>query len=372
MHSRQKIVAYLVSSPGDLINLVSITSVFSYPTIGKEPAYIPVLLSTRSEREVRGKDGLAISGCIPYSEYEGSIDTLVVLGGASVFDAPALELIQWIRERASRAKRIVSVCTGAFVLAPTGLLDGKRATTHWHHSHRLAQQFPQILMERDQIFVQDGNVYSTAGVTAGIDMALSIVEEDFGHKMVALIAHTLVLYVRRAGNEVQYSTMLAQQDNVGGSPMRSLPAWAKANLTEKLGVNTLAKIVSMTPRTFARHFELHFKMTPARWVQALRVEAVCEHLASDELPLKVIAGLTGFRDEKSLRRAFVQQLAITPKEYRDRFGLSRSRFTALSISGGPEGSQLIMPAAPGADQSQSSAVGQTRKNGRSNPIESRP
>ncbi len=329
MPSRQKTIAYLVSSPSDLINLVSITAVFSFPTIDDEPAYIPVLLSTSSEREVRGKDGVTVTNCIPYADYDGAIDTLIVLGGISVFEAPTLELIQWIRERAARVRRLVSVCTGAFVLAPTGLLDGKRATTHWHHSHRLAQRYPKILMERDQIFIQDGNVYSTAGVTAGIDMALAIVEEDFGHKMVALIAHTLVLYVRRSGSEVQYSAMLAQQDNVGGSPMRNLPAWAKANLRENLGVSTLAKVVSMTPRTFARHFELHFKMTPARWVQTLRVEAVCEHLGADDLPLKVIAGLTGFRDEKSLRRAFVQQLAITPKEYRDRFGLSRGRFAVL-------------------------------------------
>jgi transcriptional regulator GlxA family with amidase domain len=356
MPSRQKIIVYLVSSPGDLISLVSITSVFSYPTIDGEPAYIPVLLSTLSEREVRGIDGVTVTNCIPYTDYDGAIDTLIVLGGTGVFEAPALELIQWIRERASRARRIVSVCTGAFVLAPTGLLDGKRTTTHWHHSHRLAQQYPKILMEQDQIFIQDGNVYSTAGVTAGIDMALAIVEEDFGHKMVASIAHALVLYVRRPGNEVQYSAMLAQQDSVGGSPMRSLPAWAKANLTEKLGVNTLAKIVSMTPRTFARHFELHFKMTPARWVQALRVEAVCEHLGTDDLPLKVIAGLTGFRDEKSLRRAFVQQLAITPKEYRESFGLSRGRFATPPVTPRTEGCHSISSDGLGIDDSRATGA----------------
>lgn len=324
MPGRQQVVAYLVSSPADLINLVSISSVFAYPVDGATPAYTSVLLSTRLERQIQGKDGITVVNCIPYEAYEGPIDILVAIGGAGVFEAPSTDLLRWIRKRADEVRRIVSVCTGAFILAPTGLLDGKKVTTHWHHSHRLAQYYPQLILEKDRIFVKDGNVYSTAGVTAGIDMALAIVEEDYGRKVVAAIAHTLVLYMRRAGTEVQYSTMLAQQENVCGTPMRDLPALVKANLKQNLGISSLAKMVEMTPRTFARHFEQHFNMTPARWVQALRVEAVCAHLGADEQPLKVIAALTGFRDEKSLRRAFVLHLAITPKEYRERFGPSRS------------------------------------------------
>jgi transcriptional regulator GlxA family with amidase domain len=300
---------------------VSISSVFSYPKLEGKPAYQLKFLSAQETREVRGRDGLIVANCIPYSEYVGPIDTLVVVGGEYVATAPSPDLVRWIRKRAAQARRIVSVCVGAFIVAPTGLLDGKRVTTHWHHAARLAQQYPKLQIEKDKIYIKDGKVYSTAGVTAGIDMALAIVEEDLGHAEAASIAHTLVIYVRRPGNESQYSTLLAQQADVSGTPMRNLPAWAKSRLAQKLDVNTLARAVAMTPRTFARQFELHFKTTPARWVQTLRIEAACAHLSAEELPLKSIARLTGFRDEQALRRAFLQQLAITPSQYRERFGL---------------------------------------------------
>jgi transcriptional regulator GlxA family with amidase domain len=323
MPVHQRVMAFLVGSPGDLINLVAISSVFSYPTIGGRQAYLSKILSYQSDREVRGRDGLTITNCIPYSDYAGPIDTLIVLSGENEFAAPSPDVIQWIRSRALHVRRIVSVCVGAFVLAPTGLLDGKRVTTHWHHAAKLAQQYPKLKVEKDRIFIKDGRVYSTAGVTVGIDMALSIVEEDIGRDAVAAIAHTLVLYLRRSGNEPQYSTLLAQQADVSDTPMRDLPAWAKSHLTQKLDVNTLAKVVAMTPRTFARQFELHFRTTPARWIQSLRVEAACAHLSTGQSPLKVIARATGFRDEQALRRAFVQQLVMTPKEYRERFGVLR-------------------------------------------------
>jgi transcriptional regulator GlxA family with amidase domain len=314
-------MAFLVTSPGDLINLVAIASVFSYPRIEGKPAYAIQLLSAQSEREVRARQGLTVTPCIPYAEYTGPIDTLIVLGGdEAAYSTPSPDLIRWIRKRAAQARRLVSVCVGAFALAATGLLDGKRVTTHWHHAPKLARQFPKLTVEKDQIFIKDGKVYTTAGVTAGIDMALAIVNEDFGRKVVASIAHTLVLYVRRPGTEAQYSTLLAQQADVSGTPMSDLPAWAKTHLTHRLNINTLAKVVAMTPRTFARQFDAHFKTTPARWVQSIRIEAACAHLAAENLPLKSVARLTGFRDEKSLRRAFLNHLSMTPKEYRDRFG----------------------------------------------------
>jgi transcriptional regulator GlxA family with amidase domain len=322
MPTRQRVIAFLVTSPGDLINLVAITSVFSYPKIEGKPAYITQLLSAQSQREVRARNGLTITPCIPYSEYTGPIDTLIVVGGDEIaYTVPSEDLIRWIRKRAAQARRLVSVCVGAFSLAPTGLLDGKRVTTHWHHAAKLARQFPKLNVEKDRIFIKDGKVYTTAGVTAGIDMALAIVNGDFGHKVVASIAHTLVLYVRRSGNEAQYSTLLAQQADVNGTPMSDLPAWTRAHLTHRLNVSALAKKVAMTPRTFARQFEAHFRQTPARWVQSVRLEAACSYLTSEGLPLKAVARLTGFRDEKSLRRAFVKNLAMTPTEYRERFGM---------------------------------------------------
>lgn len=327
MPQRQRIIAFLVGSPCDLINLVAISSVFSYPTISGKQAYVSKVLSTEPGDEIRSSDGLTVSNCIPYADYKGQIDILVVIGGESAFTEPSSEVVEWIKKRAAQVRRIVSVCTGAFTLAPTGLLDGKRMTTHWHHAHRLSQKYPKLLLEKDQIFVKHGKLYSTAGVTAGIDVALSIVEEDFGHKTASSIAHTLVLYLRRPGNELQYSTLLAQQADLNGTPMSELPAWTKARLNTKLNVKALAQAISMTPRTFARQFEQHFQTTPARWIQSLRVEAACAYLGGQELPVKIIASLTGFRDEKSLRRAFLQQLSMTPKEYRERFGLLRTTQT---------------------------------------------
>ena len=323
MPTRTKVVAFLVGSPADLINLISISTVFSYPRVDGKSVYATKILSTQPTQVVQGSGGITLADCIPYSEYTGPIDTLVVVGGISAFAEVSPDLIQWMRRRAPRTRRLVSVCTGAFVLAPTGLLDGKRVTTHWHHAAKLAQLFPKLKVDKDKIFHKDGKVYSTAGVTAGIDLALSIVEEDLGHQQVATIAHTMVLYVRRPGHESQYSTLLAQQADVSGTRLRDLPAWAQSRLTQKLDVNTMAKAVAMTPRTFARQFELHFKTTPARWVQKIRVEAACVYLTTDDLPVKAIARLTGFRDEQSLRRAFSQQLTTTPKDYRRRFGMAR-------------------------------------------------
>jgi transcriptional regulator GlxA family with amidase domain len=320
MRHRPRVIAFIVASPVDLLNLIGIASVFAYPTIDSKPAYTLKILSANNAPEVQGIGGIAISNGIPFSDYTGSIDTLIAVSGEGAMGELSPDLFHWIRKRAARVRRIASVCTGAFMLAPTGLLDGKRVTTHWHHVDKLAKQFPHLRIEKDPIFIRDGNVYTTAGVTAGIDLALGFVEEDLGDKVATDIARELVLYMRRPGNEAQFSTLLAQQADVSGTPMRSLPAWAKGRLNQRLDVNAMAKAVAMTPRTFARQFETHFQTTPARWIQSLRVEAACSHLEAQELPVKAIAKLTGFRDEQSLRRAFVQQLSMTPKEYRERFG----------------------------------------------------
>ena len=324
MPQRPRNIAFLIDSPGDLLSLVAMASVFSYPKIDGRPAYQIRILCANSGCEAHGRGGLVLGGCIPYSGFNGPIDTLIILGGESAFAEPRPEVLRWIRKRAPHVRRLIGVCVGVFLLAPTGLLDGRAVTTHWHHAPKLAELYPKLNVDRDRVFIKDGNVYTTAGVTAGIDLALEIVEEDIGGSAAATIAHTLVLYLRRPGSQTQYSSLLAQQADVRGTPLRDLPAWVKSNLTEKLDVSSLAKSVSMTPRTFARQFELHFRTTPARWIQSLRIQAACSLLATKEQPLKIIARLTGFRDEQSLRRAFIQQLAITPKEYRERF--SRLRF----------------------------------------------
>jgi transcriptional regulator GlxA family with amidase domain len=296
-------------------------SVFANAASNGRQHYSLKVLTTEPGGEVTSLGGITIANAALYSEYSGPIDTLIAIGGEGAsLDYHPLELIRWIRKRAPHTRRIASVCTGAFVLAPTGLLDGKRVTTHWRYIEILAQRYRQLLIERDPIFIKDGKVYTTAGVSAGIDLALSLVEEDLGRAEAAAVARHMVLFLRRPGNQAQYSTLLAQQADVGGTRMRDLPAWVNSRLTQKLDVATLATVVSMTPRTFARQFELTFRMTPARWIQSLRVEAARQHIEERDLPFKGIARLVGFREEQSLRRAFIQQFAMTPKEYRERFG----------------------------------------------------
>ena len=190
----------------------------------------------------------------------------------------------------------------------------------------LQSRYKQLKVERDPIFIKEDKFYTTAGVTAGIDLSLALVEEDLGHTVAAEIARILVLFLRRPGGQSQYSTLLAQQEDIENARMRDLPVWVKAHLSRKLDVEDLAKAAVMSPRTFMRQFKAQFNTTPARWVQSLRVEAAIQHLEDRSTSLSRIARITGFRDEQGLRRALLQQIGLTPKQYRERFGeLDRDR-----------------------------------------------
>lgn len=325
MAPRTRVIAFLVASPFELLNLTGPVSVFSWANAGGKGHYSIKILSTDRSRDSQSTAGIGISPVTHFADFPGPIDTLIVVGGeGSMADQPA-EVLQWVRKRYVHVKRLASVCTGAFLLAASGILDGKRVTTHWRHVDELIHRHKQLKIERDPIYIQDGKIYTTAGTSAGIDLALALVEQDLGTAVAASVAREMVLYLRRPGNQSQYSTLLAQQSDVGGTPLRDLPAWVSSRLGEKLDVNVLARVVAMTPRTFARQFELHFRSTPARWVQSLRVESARQYLEAGELPLKGIARATGFRDEQALRRAFLQQMAMTPKEYRERFGTIAAR-----------------------------------------------
>ena len=204
---------------------------------------------------------------------EGPLDTLMVAGGEGVWDgAHRATLVRWVRRTAPRARRLASVCTGAFLLAEAGLLDGRRATTHWAMCRQLAEQFPRVSVERDPIFVRDGNVYTSAGVTAGMDLALALVEEDFGREVALGVARWLVLFVKRPGGQSQFSAQLAAQ-LAEREPVRELQAWIVDHVGEDLSVGALARRVAMSPRNFARVFVGEVGVTPARYVEATRVEA---------------------------------------------------------------------------------------------------
>jgi transcriptional regulator GlxA family with amidase domain len=219
---------------------------------------------------------------------------------------------------AQRARRIVSVCTGAFVLAELGLLDGRRATTHWDSCARLAERYPAVRVESEPIFVRDGHVYTSAGVTAGIDLALALIEEDLGREAALAIARGLVLFLRRPGNQAQFSAQLAHQA-ADREPLREVQRFIAEHPGRDLSAEALAQRASMSVRHFARCFRAQVGMTPARYVEQARLEAARRRLIESSDGVERVAADCGFGSSESLRRAFVRRLAVTPSDYRTRF-----------------------------------------------------
>lgn len=247
------------------------------------------------------------------------VDTLLVAGGIGyrrhLDDRP---LLDWLNQSAARAERVGSICTGSLLLAAAGLLDRKRATTHWAYGIELSELAPSAEVEADAIYVRDGRIYTSAGVTAGMDLALALVEEDWGRGVALAIAQELVLYLKRPGGQSQFSRMLEAQrlnDRFG-----MLESWMLDNLASDLTVPVLAERAAMSVRQFARRFRTEMRTTPAQFVEQLRVERAREALSEGRLSLKAIARNTGFRDVQRMRRAFRRHLGVTPAEYLERFG----------------------------------------------------
>lgn len=255
----------------------------------------------------------------PLSPPEDPLDTLVVAGGPGVVAACAdSALVAYVRLRASRARRVASVCTGAFLLAEAGLLDGRRAVTHWAHCERLARAYPGIRVEPDPIFIADGPVWTSAGVTAGIDLTLALVEADLGRDAALAIARHLVMFLKRPGGQAQFSAALALQ--TGGERFADLHAWIMANLACDLSLPILAARAGMSERSLSRHYRAVTGMTPAKGVEELRVEAARRALSETRLPVKRIARACGFGSEETMRRSFLRHVHASPQEYRARFG----------------------------------------------------
>jgi transcriptional regulator GlxA family with amidase domain len=247
------------------------------------------------------------------------LDTLIIGGGEGArlhHENPALA--SGVGALAQRARRVASVCTGAFVLAGSGLLDGRRATTHWRWCEALSARYPHVRVERNPIFTRDGDVWTSAGVTAGIDLALALVEEDHGHALALAIARELVMFLRRPGGQAQFSAALTAQAAPAGS-LRDLVAWIADNLHRPLTVDELASRACLSPRQFARVFARDFGISPARMVDRMRVEAARRRLEESPQGLAGIAATCGFGGEEVMRRAFLRHLGTPPGSYRDRF-----------------------------------------------------
>lgn len=242
--------------------------------------------------------------------------TIVVPGGFGTEDGQP-ELVDWLRKTAPKATRVVSVCSGAFLLAEAGLLDGKKATTHWLACDQLAARYPAIDVDPDPIFVRDGNIATSAGVTSGIDLALALVEEDLGRDVALTIARHLVMFLRRPGNQTQFSAQLVAQAE--SRPLREVQRWITENPAEHLTVEVLAEKTNLSPRQFARVFTAETGMSPGRYVDRIRLEAARRKLEDSKATIAKIATDCGYGTTETMRRAFIRSLGVSPAEYRRRF-----------------------------------------------------
>ena len=283
---------------------------------GGTPPYV-LRVVAKDTQSVTASAGLGIATSqLPRSS--AAVDTLIVAGGPGV-DAAASDpmLVEWLRRRASQARRVASVCTGAFLLAASGALDGRRAATHWSVCGELARRFPKIRVESDPIFVRDGSVWTSAGVTAGIDLALALVEQDLGRTAALAVARYLVVFLKRPGGQAQFSAALslqAAEDEFG-----ALHDWISKHLADDLSLPRLADRAGMSERSFSRHYLGATGLTPARAIERLRVEAARRMLSETRQPVKRISQRCGFGSEETMRRSFLRVLAATPQDYRVRF-----------------------------------------------------
>lgn len=285
---------------------------------GKAPYNVRLATTTRTG-SVRTNCGLVLGGGAPFTAIRGPIDTLLVVGGTGVERAAQDErLLRWLQKTAPRVRRVGSICTGAYVLAAAGLLSGKRVATHWKYADDLAARYQDIEVDPDPIYVRDGNIYTTAGVTAGMDLALALVEEDLGSTIALTVAREMVLYLRRAGGQSQFSTALALQAS-DRKQIAEVRTWAVDNLGRDLTVEMLAARAGMSPRNFQRAFLKDTGTTPARFVERLRVEAARRRLEESRDKLEKIASDCGFGSIQRLRRSFHRVLQVHPSDYRVRF-----------------------------------------------------
>jgi len=316
-----------VSGPNvEILDLVGPLQVFARASDmykRASPASLPIysveVVSISASRSLFANCGVRVIADRTFREVRGKIDTLLVAGGDAIEQNEINpEAVRWLKRISPRIRRVGSVCTGAMLLARAGLLDGRRATTHWNWCQTLIKRAPRARVERDPIFVRDENVYTSAGVTAGMDLALALVEEDHGSRLALQVARNLVLYLRRPGGQSQFSAALSLQ-LTDRKPLLELEAWVLDNLQKALTVPLLAQRVAMSPRNFARVFTKEMKTTPAKFVERLRVEAARRRLEESHNSMETIADECGFGNVNSMRNVFQRTLKIAPGQYRRHF-----------------------------------------------------
>jgi transcriptional regulator GlxA family with amidase domain len=305
-------IGVLISPEFQLLDAAGPITVFEAAARECVPACYRLRLIARVAGQVSSSAGVKL---VAEAFSNAPLDTLIVAGGWGSREASACpKTLAFIRATARHARRIASVCSGAFVLAAAGLLDGRRATTHWRRAAELARTYPQVHVEPDRIFIRDGSIWTSAGVTAGIDLALALVADDLGEGIAKRAAQQLVVYYRRPGGQTQFSALI--EADRPGSRFSSLLGWARERLSERLSVERLADRAAMSPRHFARAFAAETSMTPAKAIERLRLEAARERVESGAEPIEGVAAHTGFRDPERMRRAFIRAFGQPPQALR--------------------------------------------------------
>lgn len=280
------------------------------------------VVSIEKSTTINTSSGLKIIAESCYTDISYPIDTLIISG---LSNSPqykfSLDFIEWLQVQYKLVRRMCSICSGAFLLAQAGILNGKKATAHWSKCEELQQRFPQTKVEISRIFVKDGKVYTSAGITSGMDLAIALLEEDFGQAYALYIARWMVLSMRRQGNQVQYSTFLDCQ-SIEHPQIRNICQWIVMHLSEDLTVETLAENVAMSPRNFARVFVRELHITPAKYINRIRVNYACQYLIDTQMSLDEIAIECGLKNAENLRRLFLSILEMTPTQYRTSFKTS--------------------------------------------------
>jgi transcriptional regulator GlxA family with amidase domain len=274
-----------------------------------------------SNRPFVAESGLVF---IPQKTFKNSppLDTLVIPGGRGLRNPKiGKPIAAFVKARAARTRRIVSICTGLYGLAKTGLLAGRKVTTHWHHAQEFARHFPELQIDDNAIFLKDGPFYTSAGATAGIDLALSLIEEDYGPRVAMTVARVLVVYLKRSGGQEQYSEPLQFQTQ-SVSRLSDLATWIVSHLSEHLSTEVLAAKACLCPRHFSRRFKAEFGYTPADFVERLRLDEARRRLSSGDNSIENVGLSVGFKSSDAFRRAFERRLEINPSDYRRRFSTS--------------------------------------------------
>jgi transcriptional regulator GlxA family with amidase domain len=310
----------------EVIDLTGPMDVFAYADQGlrlmglSQDAVYPMQVLAKEPGPVMTGCGLNVLADGAYGDLRDDIDTLIILGTPNVktlFADPSLQY--WVQGMSTRVRRLVAICTGAFLLAKIGLLDGCRATTHWAYCDRLVAEYPQIAVEPDRIFLRDGLISTSGGVTAGIDLALSLVEEDWGQEHALWVARFMVMFMKRPGGQSQFSSYLISE-STKNHDLRKLQVWIMEHPSADLSVEALAERTAMSTRNFARVFQAETGMTPAKFVEKVRIDAARHFLGVTDHRIEQVAIMAGFGDPERMRRAFLRHLGINPHDYRERFG----------------------------------------------------